>query len=214
MRFSCFLVALVAAGLIYGAESGDTLYVSERLYLSLTNEPNANATRIRLLQSAEPLQMLTQEGDFIQVSTSDGLTGWVRAAYVSTAEPSTLRLERAEQENDSLTRRIAELNNEIQNLQTEIRQLQTAESIVENQAPQENDAVVNKSNQLQSRITELENILKEQQNRRPDDATTLQNPTRFEFLVLSSVVILILGFFLGHIWRSRQVRRRLYGMDI
>jgi hypothetical protein len=77
-----------------------TAYVSDELVLGMYAEANGQGQRLTTLHSGATLETLGSSGDFTQVRLSDGLTGWVKTAYLTTHEPATVRLKHLEGELD------------------------------------------------------------------------------------------------------------------
>lgn len=69
-----FLVLLLYTGTIGHAE---TMYVSDRLYLSLRNAPDPGQLALDLLSSDTRVDVLETKGKWARVRLEDGRTGWV-----------------------------------------------------------------------------------------------------------------------------------------
>jgi hypothetical protein len=75
-------------------------YVSDELVLGVYAEKNTLGQRLATLHSGASLETLGVSGEFTQVRLSDGTTGWVKSAYLTTQEPATVRVKRLEEELD------------------------------------------------------------------------------------------------------------------
>ena len=77
-----------------------TAYVSDELVLGLYAEQNNQGQRLATLHSGASVETLSVNGEFTEVRLSDGITGWVKSAYLTTREPATVRVKRLEEELD------------------------------------------------------------------------------------------------------------------
>jgi hypothetical protein len=77
-----------------------TAYVSDELVLGVYSDENNQGQRLATLHSGTSLETLAQNGDFTQVRLSDGTTGWVKSAFLTTKEPAVVRVKRLEEELD------------------------------------------------------------------------------------------------------------------
>jgi uncharacterized protein YgiM (DUF1202 family) len=93
------LAALLLALLTYDA-SAQTAYVSDELVLGVYAEQNNQGQRLATLHSGSSVETLAQNGEFTQVRLSDGTTGWVKSAYLTSKEPAVVRVKQLEEELD------------------------------------------------------------------------------------------------------------------
>lgn len=77
-----------------------TAYVSDELVLGVYAEENNQGQRLATLHSGASVETLAQNGDFTQVRLSDGTTGWVKSAFLTTNEPAVVRIKRLQDELD------------------------------------------------------------------------------------------------------------------
>ena len=77
-----------------------TAYVSDELVLGVYSEENNQGQRLATLHSGTSVETLAQSGDFTQVRLSDGTTGWVKSAFLTTNEPAVVRVKRLQEELD------------------------------------------------------------------------------------------------------------------
>jgi hypothetical protein len=75
-------------------------FVSDELILGVYAEQNGQGQRLATLHSGASLETLGVSGEFTQVRLTDGTTGWVKSAYLTTQEPATVRVKRLEEELD------------------------------------------------------------------------------------------------------------------
>jgi Bacterial SH3 domain len=77
-----------------------TAYVSDELVLGVYSEENNQGPKLATLHSGTSVETLAQNGDFTQVRLSDGTTGWVKSAFLTTKEPAVVRVKQLEEELD------------------------------------------------------------------------------------------------------------------
>jgi uncharacterized protein YgiM (DUF1202 family) len=92
--------ALAVLGLIAASGWAATAYVSDELVLNVYSEQNQQGQRLATLHSGAAVETLATSGDFTQVRLSDGTTGWVKSAYLTTREPATVRVKQLQEELD------------------------------------------------------------------------------------------------------------------
>jgi hypothetical protein len=92
---AALLLALLAARGVAA-----TAYVSDELVLGVYAEENNQGQRLATLHSGASVETLAQNGDFTQVRLSDGTTGWVKSAFLTTKEPAVVRVKQLEEELD------------------------------------------------------------------------------------------------------------------
>ncbi len=77
-----------------------TAYVSDELVLGVYAEQNGQGQRLATLHSGATVEALVVNGDYTQVRLGDGITGWVKSAYLTTEEPATVRVKQLQEELD------------------------------------------------------------------------------------------------------------------
>jgi SH3-like domain-containing protein len=77
-----------------------TAYVSDELVLGVYSEENNQGQRLATLHSGTSVETLAQNGEFTQVRLTDGTTGWVKSAFLTTKEPAVVRVKKLEEELD------------------------------------------------------------------------------------------------------------------
>jgi len=77
-----------------------TAYVSDELVLGVYAEENSQGQRLATLHSGTQVETLAQNGEFTQVRLSDGTTGWVKSAFLTTNEPAVVRVKQLQEELD------------------------------------------------------------------------------------------------------------------
>lgn len=92
---SALLLALLSV-----QAAANTAYVSDELVLGVYAEQNNQGQRLATLHSGASVEALAVNGEFTQVRLTDGITGWVKSAYLTTQAPATVRIKQLEEELD------------------------------------------------------------------------------------------------------------------
>lgn len=125
----CLLLMVVCLLFARGIGFTETMYVSDRLYLSLRNAPDPEQPALDLLSSDTKVDVLETQGHWARVRLEDGKTGWVWKRYLVEDVPKSLiieHLKRQIEDKDVLTERlreeIATLKKEVDTLTSQISQ--------------------------------------------------------------------------------------------
>ena len=94
------LLAALAPAISLAAPIVGPAYVSDELVLGVYAEQNNQGQRLATLHSGSSVEALAASGEFTQVRLSDGTTGWVKSAYLTTKEPAVVRVKQLEEELD------------------------------------------------------------------------------------------------------------------
>ena len=92
-------LSVLLSGVPVGVRAA-TAYVSDELVLGLYAQENGQGQRLATLHSGAMLETLAVNGEFTQVRTGDGTTGWVKSAYLTPHEPATVRIKHLQEELD------------------------------------------------------------------------------------------------------------------
>ncbi len=97
-RVKCRLALSLA--LLTARAAAATAYVSDELVLGVYSEQNNQGQRLTTLHSGASVETVAVSGEFTQVRLSDGTTGWVKSAYLTSQEPAVVRVKALEEELD------------------------------------------------------------------------------------------------------------------
>ena len=162
--------------------------------------PSNQGQRLATLHSGASVETLAQNGDFTQVRLSDGTTGWVKSAFLTTNEPAVVRVKRLQEELDqsrATTPALAEAaaRSEVERLKLELAAKQTELDA----ARAERSAPVTASPLKLS----------------PLDAIQAAAAPRWPLIAAIALVIgLACGFWLGLATLARRVRRKFGGIKV
>ena len=187
MRKGLLTTALYLS-LLSGAAAAQTVYVHDQLRLGVRAAPDAAEKSIAVVKTGDALELLGEQGSFIQIRTPSGLEGWVSKGYVSDEPPAQNLLAAARQELEALQQQLAPL------------QQQLAE--VEQRAAQQ---------QQQLEQLKGDNAALQQQLGVEEEAAG-PHPAVIGLLLLLGG--LLAGLFIGVRWKARRVAERIGGLEI
>lgn len=104
-------------------------YVTDDLVLGLYADQSTQGQRLATLHSGAMVETLAARGESTQVRLVDGMTGWVKTAYLTNSEPATVRVKELQSELDrsrATSPALAEAaaRSEMQRLQHELSRIQ------------------------------------------------------------------------------------------
>ncbi|NLV25177.1 MAG: TIGR04211 family SH3 domain-containing protein [Deltaproteobacteria bacterium] len=124
-----FLRLILSSGLFLVAITpvfGETVYVSDRMIISLKAAQSERSQTIITLKSDTPLEVLKKEKDYFLVKAPTGERGWVFNEYVTPQIPKAVVV-------DQLHRKVVELEKMIDNLRSKENDLEQRTEAAESQ---------------------------------------------------------------------------------
>lgn len=192
-RTACLLALLVAP-----AESGRVLaataYVSDQLILGVYAQQDQGGERLATLHSGASVETLASSGDYTQVRTVDGVTGWVKSTFLVTREPAAARVKELE---DELSRTRA-----------------TTPALAEAAAHSEAQRLQQALQASQAEVASLRASMPPVQaapNRAAAVAAFTREAGRY---ALAAVPALALGFWWGYSSLARRIRKKFGGIKV
>jgi uncharacterized protein YgiM (DUF1202 family) len=190
-----WLIALTLT-LLTARVTATTAYVSDELVLGVYSEQNNQGQRLTTLHSGAKVETLAVNGDFTQVRLSDGTTGWVKSAYLTTQEPAVVRIKQLQDELDrsrATTPALAEAaaRSELEQLKRELAAKQ-GESVAANATLTPGSSSVVAGAGMQRAAAS----------------------TRAWIEVAATLAALIVGFCLGYATLARRIRHKYGGLKV
>ena len=113
------VIAFVFAAL--PAQAQAVKYVSDEVFVVLHKGPGAEYRWVAKLTPGTRLRMAgtAEDGEWAEVTTDRGTTGWVSTEFLSSDTPAQVRLPAAEARAAKLSTENAELNNQVAALEAE-----------------------------------------------------------------------------------------------
>lgn len=198
------VLAVILLGMSYTARA-ETLYVAERMLVSLRAEAADTAPVVKSVESGKPLEVLQRQDQFVQVRDPQGTEGWIEARYLSPDPPARLQLAKLQEDLNKSRAQTTEAN----------AQLKKAQAAAAEQA---------------AKIKELEQVAREAAEKAaaappppapmpveppapPVGKTPEDTGFTFSYLWLGiSFAMLVIGFGAGVKWVRESIRKRSGGM--
>ena len=83
-------LALCGAALLHGGAWAQSLYVTDKVLVGIYEQASTEGLPVKVVPTGTPLEVLQREGDFAQVRTPDGITGWMENSYLIDHKPAQL----------------------------------------------------------------------------------------------------------------------------
>lgn len=179
------------------AQAGAAMYVIEQLVVNVYSAPGADAERVATLKSGDRVEVIERAGDAVHVRLGNGRDGWVRASYLTAAEPLRAQLAARSAEVTKLQADVTRLEGELRGARASPARAAASAAA----APQG--------------ATTATSATEPGQVRRPmlDAAPVIYRP-RWRWLALSALVSLGIGFALGWWVLDRRIRAKYGGLRI
>lgn len=177
-----------------GNVMAETMYVTDRLYLSLRSTPDPEQPAVALLPSDTKLEVLVTERNWANVKLEDGRTGWVMKRFLVKNPPKSLIIE-------ELKRQIENKNIILERLQEENASLkkETSERVM----------LETKEDTLKKKIETQKNQII-QQNKRLETITKEDTLKRLKEVYITGMVALFVGLITGYLVRRPKKKRQLF----
>lgn len=151
----CALLALPA--------HAQTVYVIDQLEIGVHRETDVDSVILAVIPTGTELQVLERDGEFVRVTTPDGVTGWVDARYVVDEKPGGAALAQREAEFAQATRDLGAARAQVEVLRQQLVEVQA--ELDQQKAQQENVAQASdqSSEKLRKALSDLQDLADENQ---------------------------------------------------
>ena len=191
------LTALVA--LLPAMAAAETAYVTDNLRLGLHQAEDTSDRAFRTLESGQELEILSRNRNYAQVQLPEGVTGYVKAAYLVFEKPAKLIVAETQAERDQLQLDIEQLRQQFAGPAETIAALE-----------QDGRALREQLDQSVARVAELDDENASLRKRQASQKFSLP----IAWVAGATAVCLIGGFLLGLWWVDVRSRRRHGGIRI
>jgi SH3 domain protein len=120
----CVLAIFLWLSVLTVPAGADTVYVSDRFEIGIHESTNIDSVIIAVIPSGTPLEVLDRDGEFVEVSTPDGIRGWVDARYVVDEKPNVALLEERDAELQEAVRSLGAARADVEVLRQRIAELE------------------------------------------------------------------------------------------
>jgi hypothetical protein len=192
----CLLALAFAAPVVHA----DPVYVVDQLVVSVESEPGGDGERVGQVKSGDKLELIERQHDEAHVRLPNGHEGWIKASYISAELP--------------LQNRLNERTTEIDKLKQDVSRLQSELASARASPPPPPPATKPASDPVAAPATTASAPPADHDE--TDSSRAPEQPTRpvWEWVVGTTIVMLLVGFALG--WRTldRRIRRKYGGLRI
>ena len=104
--------------------NAETVYVSDRFEIGVHDDTTLDSIILAVIASGTPLTVVARSGEFVQVTTPDGTTGWVDARYIINERPSVAVRDEQDAKLQKAQRTLGDARAETEVLRQRINELQ------------------------------------------------------------------------------------------
>jgi SH3 domain protein len=164
---ACALATFLWLVLLTAPASAETVYVADRFEIGVHDDTNIDSAIVAVIPSGTPLTVIDRNGEFVKVSTPDGVRGWVDTRYVVSAKPSVALLEERDAKLQDALLSLRAARGEVEVLRQRVTELQRDAASAARNSPGITKSVSLAANENASRLKdaerELENLAKANQ---------------------------------------------------
>lgn len=153
---SAAALALLIAGAPVGA---DTVYVTDRFEIGVHDGTDLDSVILAVVPSGTPLTVLRRSDAFVEVTTPDGVKGWIDARYVVTEKPGIALVTERETRLAEVSRQLGDARAEVEVLRQRVTELQRDAATATQAAPTETRAVALESSGDTEKLGETQRAL-------------------------------------------------------
>lgn len=187
-----------------------TLYVTDKLRLSLYSKPDGQSNVLEYLSSGDKLIVEETAGAYARVTIPSGKQGWVKSGFLLPEPTANVRLEEMEEINQLLKKELEKLNNS---------------KIIIEQYEQDMDSMSEQIETLKQEKLSAEDTAKSlliaaekralEDKQRPELALVKKVAINYwEYPAGAVLIMLLLGFLIGKKSTEVAVRRKFHGIKV
>ena len=187
-----------------------TLYVTDKLRLSLYSKPDGQSNVLEYLSSGDKLIVEETAGAYARVTIPSGKQGWVKSGFLLPEPTANVRLEEMEEINQLLKKELEKLNNS---------------KIIIEQYEQDMDSMSEQIETLKQEKLSAEETAKSlliaaekralEDKQRPELALVKKVAINYwEYPAGAVLIMLLLGFLIGKKSTEVAVRRNFHGIKV
>jgi SH3 domain protein len=194
-----FVLSLGLLYLMASACLAETLYVTDLLRLSVTEQPQSKGKLVTTLSSGDPLTVLERQPGYAKVQTRDGLSGWAKSAYLVADKPARLI--------------VAETQNQLDQIKEQLSRARENEKSASSDAQKYQQLLQTSEKTVLQQNEQLENI--QQQNRKYISSTReYARSVPIKIFLIAGILLFLIGILLGWYIMDYRMRKRHGGFRI
>ncbi len=158
----CALVTFLWLVLLTVPAGAETVYVADRFEIGVHDNTNIDSAIVAVIPSGTPLTVVDRDGEFVKVSTPDGVRGWVDTRYIVSDKPSVALLEEQDAKLQDTMRSLGAARAEVEVLRQRVTELQRDATTAARNSPGITKSVslatIEHASKLKDAERELENL--------------------------------------------------------
>ncbi len=119
----CALTLFLWLSVVTAPAGAETVYVADRFEIGVHESTNFDSVIVAVIPSGTSLEVITRDGEFVEVRTPDSTRGWVDARYVVSEKPSVALLEERDDELREAEQSLGTVRAEVEVLRQRITEL-------------------------------------------------------------------------------------------
>ncbi len=162
MKGSSRLYALTTflwLALLTAPAGAETVYVADRFEIGMHDNTNIDSAIVAVIPSGTPLTVIDRNGEFVKISTPDGVRGWVDTRYVVSDKPSIALLEEHNVKLRETVRSLGAAHAEVEVLRQRVTELQRDAATAARNSPGITKSVSLAANEDASKLKDTEREL-------------------------------------------------------
>lgn len=126
---------LLSLCVLASAAGAETVYVGDRFEIGVHDKTNIDSVILAVIPSGTALTVTGRDGEFVEVTTPEGVKGWVDARYVVAEKPSVALLEERDRKLEEAVRSLGAAHAEVEVLRQRVSELQRDAATAADNAP-------------------------------------------------------------------------------
>jgi len=155
----CALAAFLWLVLLTVPAGAETVYVADRFEIGVHDNTNIDSAIVAVIPSGTALTVVDRDGEFVEVSTPDGVRGWVDTRYVVSDKPSVALLDEHDAKLQDTVRSLGAARAEVEVLRQRVTELQRDATTVARNSPGITKSVSLATNEDASKLKDAERDL-------------------------------------------------------
>lgn len=186
------LAALVGLLACASAAWAETAYVNDMLRVGVRKQPNSSEPPVAIVTTGMALEVLEHRDGYIRVRTKDGVEGWINDVYATDQLPARRRLE------------------DVAVAQKRLNEALSQERAAATGAAKENALLKERLADLAKHNESLQDHL----DRTRKSLAMESGGNRWLYAGAATIVLFLLGFFLGTRWYRQRIAERFGGLHV
>ncbi len=170
----CALAVFLWLSLLMVSASAETVYVSDRFEIGVHDNTDIDSVILAVIASGTPLTVIARDGDFVQIRTPDGTTGWVDAGYIVSERPGVALRDEQDAKLQEALRSLGDARAEVEVLRQRVSELQRDAATAAHDSPGIAKPISLAPNEDSAKLKEAQRALEslEEENRKLETRIT------------------------------------------